>query len=252
MKEVTKFIFGVDEATGCSGCLPEKYKESEFNYSWNATMIFHDTVEHYFENQNKYFRKDYAWNIGGEMVAMGGLYYLYDAFTLSKRFGNSSFNCEQMIMNTGKYDLLESGSHGNFSYGYELLCNIPYQRPVQSYMEDFIIEIFNDFKKSKIETFYKEELEHCQKFRNSVTLEKLRRLYRWGYRNAEKRFPNTYHNSYMLNCLLTELEKFTSKPIDLMTEEYESFKVTLFTGKKIDYKIKLKKKYENWRLSNMY
>ena len=45
-----------------------------FNAFWSATGIFHDVFEHAHEH-SKYFRGEAALNVGGEMAAMGAMYY---------------------------------------------------------------------------------------------------------------------------------------------------------------------------------
>ena len=85
-----KFNIQEDETTGEIGLIPDNCPT--FNSSWSAIMLFHDTFEHWFEHQHKYFTGDAAENIGAEIAAMGAMWYIYENFIADFRFNRNSYN----------------------------------------------------------------------------------------------------------------------------------------------------------------
>jgi hypothetical protein len=242
LKYTTRFIFGQDYTTGEYGCLPLKYKGSDFNYSWDPVMLFHDSCEHWFEQEHKYFSRDAAWNIGGEIAAMGHLYYIYDTFYLNSRFRPSSRSNEENIMITCGSEMEEAVKYGYCNYGNELVCHIPYQRPTNSYMETMIIEQYNKLKSCYFEVNQytsEQEKEFAENYKKSITLGKLQRLYRWGYHSAAKRFPWSNKNSNKIHKFYSELESLIKHNLEDIMFEYEFLDITIYTGQNFNYKIKL-------------
>ena len=77
MQHVVSFTIQEDNATGEWGFYPDSANGMDFNTSWLPHMLFHDVFEHFFEGTG-YFTGDAAFNIGGEVAAMGAMsYYLF-------------------------------------------------------------------------------------------------------------------------------------------------------------------------------
>lgn len=238
MKEVTKFVLIQEKEKPLYGCLPKKYVHSGFDYGWNSIIIFHDTMEHWFENTHKYFKGKYAFNIAGEVAAMGSLFYLYKTFNLKNRI--SRFD-ENNILLAGANHIIKSIAHQEFYFGTELLSCISYQAPRNTFLEIDILTVYKHIKKLMIPTDIKQtDFMYSIKLKKSITLEKLRNLYRWGYNSAEKRFPRTAYNKYKIHKYLEALEELIIKNnIKNLTEHCEGFTITLTTRKEFNYKIKM-------------
>jgi len=242
MTEITEFVFDTDDASGEYGVLPKKYVDTGFNYSWNPTILFHDIFEHMIESDHKYFKDNYAFNVGGEIFAMGILYYLYDNFHLSCRIPSGYYSAEDRIMQTCESDMIESIAYGYINYGNELLCNVPYQKPVDSYLEQRIIKQYEKLMSEEIRAD-DDDLENAIRYKKSITLGKLQRLYRYGYRTAAKRYPYSYHNSSVLHDYYKQCEKLCKIDLSELVEPKLTIKIK--TGKELDYHIKLRSIYLN-------
>ncbi len=242
MTEITEFVFDTDDASEEYGVLPKKYVDTGFNYSWSSTMLFHDCLEHSQESNHKYFKGDYAFNVGGEIFAMGILYYLYDNFHLACRIPSGYYSAEDRIMQTCEFDMIESITYGYINYGDELLCNIPYQKPVDSYIEQQILRQYKKLMSTEVKAD-SDNLESAIRYKKSITLGKLQRLYRYGYRSASKRYPYNYHNNSILHDYYKQCEKLCKIQLSELVEPKLTIKIK--TGEKLDYHIKLRSIYLN-------
>lgn len=209
-----KLRFFQDGATGEWGLTHQDTQDDSygngFNAFWGGIGIFHDIFEHWHEHTHKYFRGDYAMNIGGEMSAMGAMWYYFD--TLGVR--NRDFNPHSMLwmgdsMRKTTEDLIrENIEHDGSNYGSVLECGVPKQRPTENgELECQIDTMWENVKemipgKSHLEyksrhpesTSDDREIEYGIQYKNSVTKRKIADLHRWGYRQAERDIPDTIEN----------------------------------------------------------
>ena len=205
-----------EDDNGMYGLAPDKTIES-FDAFWRgATGIFHDVFEHWFEKEHKYFRGSYAMNIAGEVAAMGALaYYVYELGIGEKRShdGRNFFDEDDIVRQT-LYDMMEAMKSGNSNYGNTFECRVPYQKKVDSALLESIIQKhwtkISLYKRGKCDTYCTPtEREVAINYRKTVQLWKLKRLYRWGYRMAERKIPNTYENLEMIQRFITYWNNFT-------------------------------------------
>lgn len=217
MKRLIKkvdLVFFCDDATGEYGLAhKETYDDynGSFNAFWGGIGIFHDVFEHSHEYTNKYFRGDYAMNIGGEMAAMGAMWYYIDTLGVWNRLGNrpSIYTHSQSMRLTTQDMIVDAVKYGNIQYGSTLESNVPKQKPVDNWtLESEIEEYWHEVKKLKPETDYEQEREDCERYKESLSFRKIADLHRYGYRMAEKMVPDTLENRNTLCDFLSFFEEF--------------------------------------------
>ena len=159
--------------------------------------IFHDVFEHSHEFTNKYFRGDYALNVGGEMTAMGAMMYYIDTLEVYNRLNeNARWRGNAEIMIEGTFGEIADAIYSGYSrYGNTLESNVPKQRPVDSGELEYSLEKFNE----KVKTYHyegedKQEKEFADNYKQSVTFRKIADLHRYGYRLAERLVPQNWDN----------------------------------------------------------
>lgn len=217
----------------------DDYSYGSFNAFWGGIGILHDVFEHWFENKHKYFLNDYAHNVGGEIAAMGACYYY--AYELGAYCRNSGYDNRGSIMRSTTTDIFEALSSGWCNYGSTLECSVPYQKPLNSSFEDFIDEYYKSIiprKKSALRRRGGEEQEvvYGREYAKSITLSKVKRLYRWGYRMAEKLIPDTTQNCFMMDEFCKYLDKFCkNNPAEDLARMYKYMTVKLYKDKDGDF-----------------
>lgn len=193
--------FFEDDADGEWGVAPtytvDNMRDTEFNAFWSSTGLFHDVFEHSHEG-SKYFRGENAFNIGGEMAAMGARLWFETELYLTPALAPNSIHTgtDRAIQTT--FSLVEESiTEGYGRYGDTLNSSVPYQRPhgdgelewlISDYMSK-VRKLSHRNEKSDLESLLR-----AKTFKDSVTFRKVADLYRWGYRKAEKLVPNTYPN----------------------------------------------------------
>jgi len=217
MKRLVKKIeltFFQDDANGEWGLTHKDTYDnrygSSFNAFWSGMGIFHDIFEHSHEHQNKYFRGDYAMNIGGEMTAMGAMWYYIDQLGMHNRLNNRSIHAPSDIMRMSTQDMVhESIEYGGGQYGSVLESNVPKQRPTDnSELEYQISEYWKKVKGFDPEKNHDEEKEYGYQYKNSVTFRKIADLHRYGYRMAERFVPDNFDNRTTLIDFFDVWENF--------------------------------------------
>lgn len=183
-------VFFCDDANGEWGVTHKDTckDDSGFNAFWDGRGIFHDVFEHAHEETNQFFRGyRYALNVGGEVAAMGQLMYYVNRCGVGNRFENRytfTPSDEGAIRTT--FDLMqESISYNGGSFGSALESNVPEQKDTGDNVLEYMIgdhyERVKDCQVYDCNGKYPEETERCQDYKDSVTLEKLTNLYRYGY-----------------------------------------------------------------------
>lgn len=202
MKRLVKTVelsFFNDEANGEWGLCHKDTQDVDngFNAFWNGTGIFHDVFEHSHEHQNKYFRGDYAMNMGGELAAMGSMMYYIETLEVHNRLTRNAFfrgNAEVMKEST-LGDIKDAIYSGYCRYGYTLESNVPKQKPVEcGELEYSIKEYYNEVKNYPVECTDEREREFALNYKQSVTFRKIADLHRYGYRMAEKLVADNWDN----------------------------------------------------------
>lgn len=218
IKEVN-LVFFEDDATGDWGITHNNtYDESDgrsFNAIWTGPMIFHDVFEHSHEFSHKYFKGDYALNIGGEMTAMGAMWYYYNRLNIHNRDINptSMYSMAEKMKHTTLDDVKEAIG-GYPRYGYTLESCVPRQKPVEDgeleyQIEDFWKEV-KEYNSHYSKSDGEQEREDGRNYRKSVTFGKIANLHRYGYRMAERLVPDNYENQrtlYTFICYWNDLCK---------------------------------------------
>lgn len=189
-----------------------------FNAFWTGVGIFHDVFEHWHEYRHKYFQGYYAMNVGGEMTAMGAMWYyvdklgVEDARSLSYR---SVTNWGKAFINGTIGEIQEAICSGYPRYGNTLESCIPKQRPVSNnaieYQLDEYVSKVREFEYSYIlnERYVnQQEKEDSKTYKESVTPRKIRDLHRWGYRKAERMIPYDYRNRDTLIDFIEFFDEF--------------------------------------------
>ncbi len=194
-----------DYATGDYGLCPKGSEEKGFNAFWNGIGIFHDVFEHWFEDKHKYFSGEHAFNVCGEMCAMGAAFYYYNMIGSSRAL-NPYGDFNDAIMRTTIDMVHEAVSYGYCDFGAELKTKIPNQKRI----EEFGIEYYLDkyIKKAKKFEVGTEDYERGERFKNSVSFSSIANPHRYGYRMAEKLVPNTQNNFNTLSGFIKFFNDF--------------------------------------------
>lgn len=192
--------------------------ENSFNAFWSGIGIFHDVFEHYFEDKNKYFLGDYAFNIGGEVAAMGHLAYYWNTFRPQNRRinPNNIYSFEDGIISSTESEMSEAITYGYWNFGNKLLCNTPKAKKedYNYYLENIIQEHLYKIKKcTPRKDEYYDDLQFAQQklYKKSITESKLRSLYTWGWKQAENIIPDTSENLYKIEEFIAYWDKFTKQ-----------------------------------------
>lgn len=217
MKRLVKTVelsFFNDDATGEYGLTHKDTQDNNsgtgFNAFWNGMGIFHDVFEHSHEHQNKYFRGDYAMNVGGEMTAMGAMWYYIDQLGMSNRLNSRSmWSPGDNMKQTTLSEVQESITDGYTRYGRTLESNVPKQRPIENgELEYQISDYWTKVKKTQTTTEYEQEREEGINYKKSVTFRKIADLHRYGFRMAERLVPNKWDNRIILSDFFEQWENF--------------------------------------------
>jgi len=217
MKRLIKkveLVFFNDDANGMWGLAHKSTHDdnSAFNAFWNGTGIFHDVFEHSHEKEHKYFQGDYAMNVGGEMAAMGSMFYYIDELGISNRLRNNYHGNGVVMRESTLSDVQEAISSGYCNYGYTLESNVPKQRPIDNGEFEYQLgEYYNQVKKFEVSDNSEQETEFSKGYKESVTFRKIADLHRYGYRMAERLVPNKYDNRTTLSTFIAFWNDFTQK-----------------------------------------
>lgn len=188
-----------------------------FNAFYDATGIFHDVFEHWFERKHKYFMGDYAMNIGGEMAAMGAMWYYYSDLGVTDRDMNpqSIYSMSEKMRRSTQDLVTEAIGEGYCNFGNTLESNVPKQKQTEDYeLEYQINELILAVKKYNRDRYNEsshdlvlnqsviDERERNKEFgrayKKSVTKSKVANLHRWGYNMAQKLVPHSWENRGVL------------------------------------------------------
>lgn len=195
-----KFIY--DDDSGIYGATHENthyiFGDVKFDPFWDGQGIFHDVFEHWFEGTHKYFRNDAFMNVGGEIAASGTMCYFMYTLGVPNRMSKNTWNpINDLIQNTTLYMMQEAIEEGYCKYGVELVSHVPYQPPMEhsggvSWVDTIVEETWDSIKKTKPKG------EIGEVYRKSITKQKIKDLYYWGYRKTESMIDDTTENSNLM------------------------------------------------------
>lgn len=218
-KHIVRLEFFNDHADGSWGLAHENTitPDDSFNAFWNGVGIFHDVFEHWFENEHKYFLDNNSMNIGGEVSAMGAMWYYYGVLGarnrkefLDKNRRYQPIDMQEAVVSSIETLCVDGIVYGYTQYGRTLECGVPRQRDTNDYtLENQITELWARLDSKQVETEEKQERECAIEFKNSITYSKIANLYRWGYRMAGKLVPDNEENKEVINHFIEFWDKFT-------------------------------------------
>lgn len=230
-----KLVFFEDDANGEWGLTHKDTFDDNygngFNAFWNGIGIFHDVFEHAHEYTHKYFRGNYAMNVGGEMTAMGAMWYYYDALGVGNRMNSGAYiGPGESMKRTTLDEIHESVEYGYCRYGSTLESNVPKQRSVDNSELEYQIA---DFHKKVRQIIPKgdDEMEkaYARDYKKSVTFRKIADLHRYGYRMGEKLVPFKWENREMCYDFIHNWETFCkNNPAEYMKDYYKSVTFNIY------------------------
>lgn len=218
----------------------DNYGQS-FNAFWNGIGLFHDVFEHSHEYENKYFRGDFAMNVGGEMAAMGAMWYYFDQLGVNNRMDYGAYIPPSESMKRTTLDMVhEAIEDGYTNYGNVLLSNVPKQKPVDN--SDLEYQIFDYWKKVKAlhtKTQYEQERESGIEYKKSVSFRKIADLHRYGFRMAERLVPDNWDNARVLENFIQIWDEFcTENKAEEIANQCQGITVKLYKeNNKISWKV---------------
>ncbi len=220
-QHIVRLEFFQDEANGSYGLAHEKTigLNESFNAFWNGIGIFHDVFEHWFENEHKYFQDDYAMNVGGEISAMGAMWYYYGALRarnrrdfLTKKQHWNTVDMRESMVSTIESLCVDAICYGYTNFGRTLESNVPRQKEVNDYtFESQITELWARLDNKQVETSEEQERECAIEFKKSITYSKIANLYRWGYKMASKLVPCNDENTLLIDNFIEFWDKFCER-----------------------------------------
>lgn len=223
--------------------------DSGFNAFWDGMGLFHDIWEHAHEYKDKHFRGEYAMNVGGEMAAMGAMWYYVDEMGISSRLRqNSIYSPGDMMRQTTQYMIQEAIQDGNSNFGDRLLSNVPRQSETNnSELECQLEEFWHEASKyqprlveTSQESWVASEIARADEYKKSVTKEKVEDLHRYGYRMAEKLTENNYDNRRMLYRFIDFWNSFCkSHPAEDLAKYLRGIEFSIYRdGESVQWKAK--------------
>jgi hypothetical protein len=196
---------------------------------WSATGIFHYVFEAYFENRHQYFQDRCAFNIGGKIAAAAHTYYYIDQLKVHNR--GLTYNDQgeirvddDLIIHLTNRTMMSALKSSNLTYTDEMLCGIPY-RFRTSEMEDLANKHWRRIKDEPVAAN-----EEAKRYKNSIGLESLLRLYSWGYREAKEMFPFSLHNSRELNHFINQFKTITQLDHEELASQYSQIEFHVVKG----------------------
>lgn len=245
--------FFEDDANGEWGVTHKDTIDSDngFNAIWNAQMMFHDVFEHAHEHTNRFFRGDFAMNVGGEMAAMGAMWYYYNTLGLHERMTNDYYSPSDNMRLTTEGNCIEAVSSAYSNFGDTLLSNVPRQRPTDDcdleYQIRKLVKNVKDYKRREygpavvgqpIQEERDREWQYGEDYRKSVTFRRVADLHRYGYRMAEKLVPNTYENCETLREFWQFWDDFCKRnPAEEMAQYVRGITVKVYRkGNEVSWK----------------
>lgn len=235
--------FFQDDANGEWGVThADTYDDSggnSFNAVWSAQMFFHDIFEHAHEYTDKHFTGEAALNVGGEMAAMGAMWYYYAQLGLRERmdFNRDSYHPPEHQLVNSTLGMLEEGMSGDGArYGDCLISNVPSSRSITTGNYNSLESVLTEYQymlaqaRAKRKKYWdRKGKEYAEAYTKTVSMRKIRDLHRYGYRMAEKLVPNDRANLEVLQNFWGVWDRFTKlNNAEEMALAYRGITVTVY------------------------
>lgn len=244
-KHIVTLKFFKDDANGEYGLAHAQTINNDisFNAFFTGIGIFHDVFEHWHEYKHPYFMGENAMNVGGEMAAMGAMWYYYDVVGMHgvrELSRNSVFSMAENMRHTTQNEIAEAIYSGYTNFGDTLNCAVPYQKSTHNYdLENELHTMWDRIREMKYSGKNNDDEKITSKeYKASVSLSKIQRLHRWGYHNAKRLVPDNFANSAILCDFIRFFNDFckANDPAELSN---------IFTG--IEFTITRKKGVIDWK-----
>lgn len=227
--------FFQDDANGEWGVTHKDTMEQRgtngFNAFWDGRGLFHDVFEHAHEFTDKHFLGESAMNVGGEVAAMGQMWFFINSCGMSNRLLNSYRSPDDVTLESTFYMMQEAIESGNSSFGYTLESSAPSLPECDDSGLEWIIEThWERIQACQVAKDTHAEREYCQQYKDSVTLEKLQNLYRYGYEMGRKLFPSDgYRNGSLMSDFVEYWDAFCKRhDAETMARLYGKVEFTLY------------------------
>lgn len=238
MEYQVQLQFFQDDATGSYGLAHRNSIDKGFNAFFSVIGVFHDIMEHYFEDVHPNFLGKYAFNYGGEIAASGHSAWYIHGLGLSRRWtdlGNIGSIEDTFARSVGLEDEIYCGYT---SFGDKLLCKC---RNIYQPHPNYSGFVYNhwDYWQRLIDQYPepKEEVERAMSIRNSLSLKKLEALYGWGYYTAKKLVPMTDYNLKAIQNMYSDIDAFTKyNEAEHLANMFKFFTAYITPGKKFKYR----------------
>lgn len=247
--KVVDLRFFCDDVNGEYGLTHKETIKEGFNAFWGTIGIFHDVWEHEHEYTHKYFRGSYAMNVGGEMAAMGKMWYYQDELGLGNARNLSQYSIYSegdRMRQTTQMEIQEAIQSGYCQFGSTLESRVPKQRPVDNEELEYQIEkMWEDIRSYHYSgnTEYSDDNEKkaSTEYKQSCNFRKIADLHRWGYRQGEKLVPYSWENRNTLREFIEFWGSFCKNNIaEELQNYYKGIEFRIYkTGDAVSWKAKL-------------
>jgi len=181
--------------------------ENPFDPFYDASGLFHDVFEHYFEGTGRFIGEKQN-SLYGEMVATGHKYYYYHELGINsfeyRDFGNyiTDWAIDTKYDVQGNIDQELGKEDADYSQYALTPLHLPYQRPLDCRIEHEI-KVYQEYIRDK-----------CGVSSRHQSMQEIANAYRYGYRMAERKWPNegvweTAPKQNMMRDFLQFWQKFT-------------------------------------------
>jgi hypothetical protein len=172
---------------------------ADFDPVWAGDSIFHDVFEE--SHGEPYFEGALAFNLGAEMAAMGALYYYQQDLGIQRFRGQyADVEAATAVIGNTRDLLLNAWTDGMQAVMPRSICSesglllrseVPDQQPVDPpSLLDAVVEAYW----TGVEAYTRSAQvppasELVERFRESVTKERIFNLHRWGWHEAKRKVP---------------------------------------------------------------
>lgn len=207
---------------------------------WSAQGVFNGVFERYFVTKHEYFQGMDAFNISSEMAAVG--HHFYYVYTLAPEQlavlgqGDPDRYYNEMI-NLTHHEIVAAITQGRSKYGSFLRSNVPWQPTIQA-IDPFIRRHWTRLKVHDIQTKDPDAIRAARAYKASVTLNAVKRLYRWGYYRASKMVFNSDDNRTRVSRFLDVFREITQYSADEISQHYSGVEFRVKPGIEMEWDAK--------------
>jgi hypothetical protein len=210
----------------------------QFNAFWDASGVFHDVFEHFFEGKYKYFQGDLT--LWGEMAASGAAIAYksigIDNFKYRGGFNRRDFTADtKSILQDTVYGLKqEPYSPPYVEYPVDnYLCKVPYQKHPDDCYWASVYELdtwLSEYDSYINELREKDRPPQVRKFGRSISKTNIRNCYIWGWKQGMKILGEDHKHSYtFLNDFLEYWNTLTKQdPQSLFIDDESAGSIKYF------------------------